>query len=57
MPFKEGTFSFKEEFTIAVDSEGTVMITPEHPVSVRIAELFNADNWTEKTTATEEEDS
>lgn len=45
MPFKEGTYKHESGFTIYVDSNGTIMVSPNHPLSIRISELFDVTKW------------
>lgn len=46
MPFKEGTFKHDNGFVITVVS-GVIMISPNHPLSIRLADLFDAEKWKE----------
>lgn len=46
MPFKDGTFKHETGFTIVVIN-GVVMISPNHPLSIRVAELFDKSKWEE----------
>ena len=46
MPFKEGTYEHESGFRIFVDENGTIMVSPNHPLSIRISEMFDANKWT-----------
>lgn len=46
MPFKDGTYKHECGFIITIVS-GTVMITPNHPLSLRLSELFDTTKWKE----------
>lgn len=46
MPFKDGTFKHDNGFVITVVS-GVIMISPNHPLSIRLADLFDAKQWKE----------
>lgn len=46
MPFKAGTYKHEEGFTIMVAEDGTIMISPNHPLSLRLNLLFDTTKWT-----------
>lgn len=46
MPFKDGTYKHENGFVITVVA-GTIMISPSHPLSIRLAELFDTKKWKE----------
>lgn len=46
MPFKDGTYQHESGFTIMVVS-GIIMISPDHPLSLRLSELFDTNKWSE----------
>lgn len=46
MPFKEGTYKHEEGFTIMVTEDGTIMLSPNHPLSLRLSLLFDTTKWT-----------
>ena len=46
MPFKEGTYKHEEGFTIMVTEDGTIMLSPNHPLSLRVSSLFDTTKWT-----------
>lgn len=46
MPFKDGIYRHESGFTIMVNN-GVVMLTPSHPLSVRLSELFDTSKWKE----------
>lgn len=48
MPFKSGTYEHESGFTIMVTEEGTIMVSPNHPLSLRLSELFDTSKWTKK---------
>ena len=45
MPFKEGTYKHEEGFTIMVTEDGTIMLSPNHPLSLRLSLLFDTTKW------------
>lgn len=46
MPFKEGTYKHEEGFTVMVTEDGTIMLSPNHPLSLRLSLLFDTTKWT-----------
>lgn len=46
MPFKDGTFSHESGLTIMV-MNGVIMVSPNHPLSIRVADLFDTKKWKE----------
>lgn len=42
--FKDGTYKHKSGFVIVV-TNGEIMLSPNHPLSMRLSELFNVDSW------------
>lgn len=46
MPFKDGTYKHECGFIITI-VYGTVMISPNHPLSLRLSELFDTTKWKE----------
>lgn len=46
MPFKNGIYKHESGFIITV-ANGVVMISPSHPLSLRLAELFDTTKWKE----------
>lgn len=44
MPFKDGTYKHEDGFVIMVQN-GTVMISPNHPLSIRISDVFDTEKW------------
>ena len=47
MPFKDGTYQHETGFIILV-KDGTVMLSPNRPLSLRLSELFDSSKWKEK---------
>ena len=45
MPFNKGTYKHESGFTIMVTEEGTIMLSPNHPLSMRLSELFDTTKW------------
>lgn len=45
MPFKIGTYKHESGFTLMVTENGVIMLSPNHPLSLRLSELFNSDKW------------
>lgn len=46
MPFKDGIYRHESGFAIMVNN-GVVMVTPSHPLSIRLSELFDTSKWKE----------
>lgn len=46
MLFTKGTYKHEEGFTIMVTEDGTIMLSPNHPLSMRLSELFDTTKWT-----------
>lgn len=46
IPFKDGTYQHESGFIITV-LNGTVMISPDHPLSLRLSELLDSTKWKE----------
>ena len=46
MPFKDGIYQHESGFTIMVNN-GMVMLSPNHPLTVRLSELFGTSKWKE----------
>lgn len=46
MPFKDGIYRHESGFTIMVNND-VVMLTPNHPLSIRLSELFDMSKWKE----------
>lgn len=44
MPFKDGTYQHESGFVVMV-KDGVVMLSPNHPLSMRLSELFEAKKW------------
>lgn len=45
MPFSDGMYKHESGFTILVVN-GTIMLSPDHPLSMRLSELFDVTKWT-----------
>ena len=45
MPFKAGTYKHEEGFTIMVTEDGVIMLSPNHPLSLRLSVLFDPTKW------------
>lgn len=45
MPFKSGTYKHEEGFTIMVTEDGVIMLSPNHPLSLRLSALFDTTKW------------
>lgn len=45
MLFKAGTYKHEEGFTIMVTDDGTIMLSPNHPLSLRLSVLFDTTKW------------
>ena len=46
MPFKAGTYEHEDGFTIMVTEDGVIMLSPNHPLSLRLSVLFDTTKWT-----------
>lgn len=46
MPFKAGTYKHEEGFTIMVTEDRTIMLSPNHPLSLRLSLFFDTAKWT-----------
>ena len=44
--FEKGLYIHEEGFTVLVTEDGNIMLSPDHPLSMRLSELFNAEKWT-----------
>ena len=44
--FEKGLYKHDEGFTVLVTGDGTIMLSPDHPLSMRLSELFNKEKWT-----------
>jgi hypothetical protein len=43
--FKTGVYKHEEGFTVMVTESGEIMISPNHPLSLRLSELFDTSKW------------
>lgn len=46
MPFKDGVYQHETGFAVLV-TNGTLMLSPNHPLSMRLSELFDVKKWKE----------
>lgn len=46
MPFKDGIYQHESGFTVMANN-GVVMLSPNHPLSIRLSELFDTSKWKE----------
>ena len=46
MPFKDGLYQHEAGFTVMFKN-GTIMLSPNHPLSMRLSELFDSKKWKE----------
>ena len=46
MPFKDGVYVHETGFTVMV-KVGMIMLSPNHPLSLRLSELFDYSKWKE----------
>ena len=44
--FEKGLYKHEEGFTVLVTDGGKIMLSPDHPLSMRLSELFNTEKWT-----------
>lgn len=47
MPFKEGTYKHSSGFKICVKNDGTILVSPGHPLSMRLSDFLDATKWEE----------
>ncbi len=45
MPYNKGVYKHESGFTIMVTDDGTIMLSPNHPLSMRLSELFDTTKW------------
>lgn len=43
--FKKGLYKHEEGFTVLVTEDGKIMLSPDHPLSMRLSEIFNTEKW------------
>lgn len=43
--FEKGLYKHEEGFTVLVTDDGKIMLSPDHPLTMRLSELFNTDKW------------
>lgn len=46
MPFKDGVYMHETGFTVMI-KDGMAMLSPNHPLSLRLSELFDSNKWKE----------
>jgi hypothetical protein len=46
MLFKEGTYKHETCFTVMIDKGGQVMLSPNHPMSIKLKDMFDSTQWT-----------
>lgn len=46
MLFKEGTYRHETGFTVMIDKDGQVMLSPNHPTSIKLKDMFDSTQWT-----------
>ena len=46
MPFKDAIYQHESGFTVMVNN-GVVLLSPNHPLSIRLSELFDTSKWKE----------
>lgn len=44
--FEKGLYRHEEGFTVLVTEDGKIMLSPNHPLSMRLSDLFNTEKWT-----------
>ena len=44
MPFKDGIYQHESGFVVMV-KDGAIMLSPNHPLSMRLSELFDVKKW------------
>lgn len=44
--FEKGLYKHEEGFTVLVTEDGKIMLSPDHPLSIRLSEIFNTEKWT-----------
>lgn len=43
--FEKGTYKHESGFTVMVTDEGEIMLSPNHPLSLRLSEIFDSKKW------------
>lgn len=46
MLFKDGTYRHETGFTVMIDKDGQVMLSPNHPMSIKLKDMFDSTQWT-----------
>ncbi len=46
MLFNAGTYKHEDGFTIMVTEDGSIMLSPNHPLTLRLSNLFDVTKWT-----------
>lgn len=46
MPFKDGKYQHTSGFIIQIEN-GDILLSPNHPMSIRLSELFDKEKWKE----------
>lgn len=46
MLFNAGVYKHEDGFTIMVTETGDIMLSPNHPLSLRLSVLFDTTKWT-----------
>lgn len=44
--FEKGLYKHEDGFTVLVTEDGKIMLSPDHPLSIRLSEIFNTEKWT-----------
>ena len=46
MLFTKGKYKHETGFEIMVTETGDILISPDHPLSLRLSEIFDKNKWT-----------
>lgn len=46
MLFTKGNYKHETGFEIMVTETGDILISPDHPLSLRLSEIFDKNKWT-----------
>lgn len=44
--FEKGLYKHESGFTVMVTENGEIMLSPNHPLSLRLSEIFDKSKWT-----------
>ena len=47
--FNEGTYRHADGWSVLIDNDGTIYVTPDAPAFINIKDFFDPEKWTEIT--------